>query len=1390
MCGKIKTGRGCIRQPRLDSARHVLPSIVLRRRVRRCKAADALPNAGKRRFIGILCGGLIAGLFSVGAWTQPEIDVQRPVGTSIADGGTDAQGYRIPDEQVALTYTVRNTGTATLNVTDIASANPNNVTVYLLDWTSSPIDPGATQTFEVQYVPLPCDGPFSFDLCIRNDDPDENPYEITVYGGVDLVPPALSSPGPPASSPYKTGDSFAISVDIFDLGSGVDDATVVADLSQLGRGAAEPYDSKVDHTYQWEITVGALADGLKTYAIDALDNVGNAAEQAEGAVRIDNTDPNDPTLLSRSHAVDVWSNDGTVDIEVSGASDPGGSGVDGFEIEWDQSSAWQPTETKEQEKTWSGATFTATANGNWYFHIATVDNAGNWTSTQRLGPFRIDMSPPLAPTELSPTDGAYTSDSSPTFSWDPPADPGGSGLRETDTYRYVVSGTPSRAGYTANTTYTPTLAEGEFTWKIYARDNAGNHSDYTSDVTLYIDTTVPNDPALGSTSHTVGVVSNDDTVDITIGSASDPTSNGVSSGVDGYDTAWDQNPTWAATEVKDRGETWGGGTFTAPANGDWYFHIATVDNAGNWTTSEHLGPFPIDTHPPTVARVTVSDAQITDSDVGTAAFEVTVEFDEPMDAEVGPTLIFDPGVGSTLVLNTGLSGWTGDDTYVAKYDVTDANVDEDSVTIDATGAQDLAGNVQEDYTPEHEFAIDTRNPSATVTTDHTVVEADSPIYEGSLVLTVTVAYDEAMDTGTTPSISLVDGGTVWSGPIDLGWSGETIYRATFAHDGTEEEVDGVIARKASRSGATDVAGNTDVGGDSPRFGVDTRKPTVTIDLSQTLVTDADVGRTLTVTLDYDEAMNASIVPTLALDPGLDTTLSQRGAGWTDSDTYAFTYTILDGGVTVKGDDVQISGARDLAGNVQAPKNRDDLDVDTENPILSGQVVTGGAVDVSCLRVVTFSATATDPNGCMNPDDVAIASATVVTGNASIGSPYDIVRGGAGNTVTLSGKVDVRDLSGCPATARIVFDATDCVGNPAEQVWAEGDVVDEIEPIPRDDPRQDVVLDESAIIDPLVEVRLDGFGVYRLLVREDTPVRLDVLANDADNCDCGMLYVQEIVAQPTHGTATIEDGEGDCNGESVIRYAPDRGYTGPDEFTYRIRDACGNMSSVIATVYVQTIAEVAMEDVYVTACSGEPESFTVSASDLWVDYDPTVIPFLFSIVDGPEHGIVTGDPTRVTLTPPSTVDVGGEPVLTLDFTEAAEIALVYTSAVGYTGWDAVTIRFADPFGNHTTGRVDVSVIECAGDVGLADVVVRQGEILPIIAPEGFESVVETAWGGVLLIDLADGTEYSSALSAAFSEEIDRYVVYADTESLPIGRHLLVIPLGNGETVELTIEAEAG
>ncbi len=1908
---------------------------------------------------------------------------------------------------------------------------------------------------------------------------------------------------------------------------------------------------------------------------------------------IDANVPTDPTPTSSSHAVSVWDDDNTIDIQISGASDSG-SGVDGFEIEWDQSATWTPSETKEQEETWSGATFTATSDGDWYFHIATVDNAGNWTSTEHLGPFQIDTAPPSVPTGLSPASGSTTSDTSPILSWSASTDTGGSGIRDTDAYRIVVTGPVNRDTYVSDTDYNPSLAEGTFTWKVYARDNAGNVSSYSADTTLVIDTTSPDvtineagaqddptnaspvvftvvfdepindatftnvdvsvggtattgtvtvtevapnddttfevsivvtadgtvvpsipaggvedvagntntvststdnsvtydatdptDPTPSSSSHTVSVPSNDNTIDIGISGASD-----TGSGVDGFEIEWDKSATWTPTETKEQEENWAGATFTATSDGDWYFHIATVDNAGNWTSTQHLGPFSIDTDPPGVT-VDIVDASLSDSDNsslvtfefdedvqnftiddltpthGTLSSFITIDADsytvvftatdgidatgsvavgagtytdlvgnngeagsdtvdidtedpqindlvlndtlisesdtpgdgtleivilcsEAMDETITPLLIFDPTVASTLTWDSG--GWDDSSTYRAYYDVADGDVEEDTVTIDVAGLRDLAGNEQQDMPPWFSIEIDTVKPSVSSVT----VDTD-PVYDGDLTQVVTVTFDEAMlDNGTAdPSISFGSGswtsnadgayngadtiwtetftltdsnqdvsnvtvdvmgakdaagndqenyvaqaefdintlnptvtsivradanptnaasvdftvtlsesvsgvtsanfsldstcgcetidsvsgsGTTWAVTVltadnedyvvgidldsdlssitdDAGneledaftageeyevdredpnittvlisRSGETlnddfvgselyvsialddeidqtsIPSITFSADvsgtltydrvswGTHscsvyytigdgnEEIDGVGVWTISNvfdhvgnpvnninygtdefdidnenpsvssvsfspdliadaddgsyfyvsisfdedmgsarpfivfvpghgstlspymdgwlggsftaeyeihdrdvdfdsvtitiTGAEDEHGNdmqaytpepdewfeidtenptvaavtvddtllsdsdagttltvtvdfsenmTDDGSEDPaltfaptvgstlsfssdswpsatryravydisdagvdvdsvtidvegaedangndqqdytpesEFEIDTLNPVVSmLTLSDDEITDADVGNTFTVTVDFSEDMIAGTVPSIVFSPNLDTTLQADAgsSGWTADDVYVFAYTILDGNVTVLDDDITISNAQDLAGNVQVIYNyNDQLDVDTENPYFHDFTVTGGAVDADCLRVVTFTAKVTDPNGTMVPGDITVTAASVTNTAAGItaGDVYDIQQTSDNQTtITITGKVDIEDLTDCPARVTITLDAVDSVDNDAAQqsqsddvvdttiptiddlrfdtddthaaeqtvpylvdecgrvvvyfsatindncciddgnvtvdvtlplLAGEGDAVledidveltqngqnqvlmtgsavvrclesvtprpnpaglsrvqidvaaydccgndavsvetgtgeglvdDEILPIPRDDPRQDMVMDESAIADEnlLLKVRLDEFGVYRLVLRENTPVRIDLLANDADNLThnvghpfgpcvacgpcggqtgcCAEIFVYEIVQHPTFGTAEIIDDSGDCGGGSVIRFAPDRGYLGPDFFTYRIVDAFGNVSDVIATVYLQTVPEVWVEDIFVVACGDETTEFSLPVSDLFIDIeDPSRIPFEFEILAGPSHGVVTGSVQNIDYAPPSTVTDPqfGVQVPSLDFTETAILNMSYTPADGFEGRDLIRVQISDPFGGSAIAVVDFAVGACGpAAAGEAILKLAGNQILPMLLPGPVGEALMADPSVVLLRDVETGTLYAEALAIGWDEEARAYVLMIDGSKLPYDIYELVIPLDGGEAVTLQLE----
>jgi Big-like domain-containing protein len=976
--------------------------------------------------------------------------------------------------------------------------------------------------------------------------------------------------------------------------------------------------------------------------------------------------------------------------------------------------------------------------------------------------------------------------------------------------------------------------------------------------------------------------------------------------------------------------------------------IGAKDEAGN--DQKNYTPeneFEIDTFNPSVTGVSTSDSLITDDNTpGDGTFVVTIEFSEAMNAGVAPTVSFSPTVATTLSLD-GTSGWLDSDTYEAKYDTADGNVDHDTIQIDVTGTQDAAGNAQLNYTPQNEFGIDTVNPTVTAVAVDDTLLSDS---DAGTPFTVTVDFSEPMtdDGSTDPTLTFVPAvGSTLAFASDS-WPTATRYQAIYTISDAGVDHDSVTIDVTL---ADDENGNlqqdyTPEG----EFAIDTLNPTVTVagvTLSDNLITDADVGNTFTVTIDYSEPM-LSTAPSLAFSPNLDTTLSfQAGSsGWQTTQQYVASYTILDGNTTVLDDDITITNAQDLAGNVQVAENYDDqLDVDTENPTFHDFTVRGGAVDANCLRVVTFTAKVTDPNGTMVPGDISVTAASVTNTAAGIvaGDVYDISQtSDNATTITITGKVDVEDLTGCPARVTITLDAVDSVDNDATQQAQSDDVVDTtiptiddlrfdmdgthateqtvpylvddcghvviyfsatindnccivpgnvivtvtlptadailesivinrvqaqndqgqvdvtgeavvrcldgpdmsrvqvnmtavdccgnvatpvvtgtgeglvddiILPIPKDDPRQDMVMDESAVIDPLVEVRIDEFGTYRLILRESTPVRIDIMGNDADNLShnvahpfgpciacgpcggqtgcCAVMYIEDIVKHPSYGTATIEDDTGDCAGGTVIRYAPDRGYLGPDYFTYRTRDAFGNISSVIATVYLQTVPEVWMEDVFAIACEGETVEFTVSAADLFIDpTDPSIIQFAFSVADGPEHGIIGGSLLDVFYTPASQVTDPqfGVLVPSLDFSEAAAVTLTYTPADGFTGIDAIRVRFEDPFGGVAHAVVNITVGQCGNTSGAGKSVLRvnQGERVALIVPSSFESIFAVGWGDVTLVSLENGQVYDELITVEWSQQVNRHILAINTEGLPVGSYKLTIPLGTGETVTLTIE----
>jgi hypothetical protein len=111
-------------------------------------------------------------------------------------------------------------------------------------------------------------------------------------------------------------------------------------------------------------------------------------------IRIDRLEPLDPTRVrSTDHTVRRWSRDRTITIAFNAGAD-GGSGVDGFSRSWSRFASSQPDAVKDLEQGARRATSSRLRNGRWFFHLRTVDNVGNWTSTVHRGPYLIDGTKP------------------------------------------------------------------------------------------------------------------------------------------------------------------------------------------------------------------------------------------------------------------------------------------------------------------------------------------------------------------------------------------------------------------------------------------------------------------------------------------------------------------------------------------------------------------------------------------------------------------------------------------------------------------------------------------------------------------------------------------------------------------------------------------------------------------------------------------------------------------------------------------------------------------------------------------------------------------------------------------------------------------------------------
>jgi len=317
---------------------------------------------------------------------------------------------------------------------------------------------------------------------------------------IDTTPPQVSVRNAPGD---WVNEQVRASVECSDSGSGCDSGAYRLKFYSSNPGSCpcryDAYDKPSPYSVTSHVWVCAVAK----------DKVGNVGCSQPVEFKVDMQEPQNPSqVTSPSHQVGRWSSDKTVEVAWSAGSDGGGSGVAGYSIAWDQSNSTVPDATVETGG--RSATSPPLGDGVWWFHVRTVDKAGNGAQgASHLGPFKIDTAPPSAPDLLSPPDGRVTNDSTPLFDWSDVGDPSGITYTlvvwqgETPPEEHLKEGVVLRKTGLTESGYQVTAEEafgdGAYKWRVYAVDGAGNMSP-SSIRSFTCDGTPPRAPELVSPS--------------------------------------------------------------------------------------------------------------------------------------------------------------------------------------------------------------------------------------------------------------------------------------------------------------------------------------------------------------------------------------------------------------------------------------------------------------------------------------------------------------------------------------------------------------------------------------------------------------------------------------------------------------------------------------------------------------------------------------------------------------------------------------------------------------------------------------------------------------------------------------------------------------------------
>ena len=345
---------------------------------------------------------------------------------------------------------------------------------------------------------------------------------------------------------------------------------------------------------------------------------------------------------------------------------------------------------------------------------------------------------------------------------------------------------------------------------------------------------------------------------------------------------------------------------------------------------------------------------------------MTFSFSEAVGASTVANLASGAGItvtGGTLSALT----WNAAHTFAtATFTASDDSVTPGSVTVAAGSYTDVAGNLGSAGGPDT-VPIDTRNPTVAVD----IVDASLSDTDNSSL--VTFSFSEAVGASTVANLASGAGITVTGGTLSaLTWNAaHTFATATFTASDDSVTPGSVTVAAGSY---TDVAGNLGSAGGPDTVPIDTRNPTVAVDIVDASLSDAD--NSSLVTFSFSEAVGASTVANLASGAGITVTGGTLSAlTWNAAHTFATaTFTASDDSVTPGSVAVAAGSYTDVAGNLGSVGS-DTVPIDTRNPTVAVDIVDASLSSTDNSSQVTFNFSEA-PGASFTQEDITASHGTI------------------------------------------------------------------------------------------------------------------------------------------------------------------------------------------------------------------------------------------------------------------------------------------------------------------------------------------------------------------------------------------------------------------------------